>query len=304
MTTTYGLSIVKPMVLTDAMLVSTNVPEADYAAWAVGTTYALGARVIVVAEHAIYESLQAGNVGKVPSANAAWWIKVSPTNRWKCFDTSNSTSTANATSISYTIRPGISVTSVAMLNVVGATSVRVRLVDPTYGTVFDDTSSFVSAPTTSNWWAWFFGQRSTKSQYVSQSIPSYPNADLLIDLYGNATLAVGVILLGQQTVFGEGIKYGARVGIQDYSRKETNDYGDTTLVERAYAKRANFSMMVARAEVDALQAFLASVRATPCLWIGSSLYEATVVFGFYKTFEILISYPQNADCDLEIEGLT
>ena len=41
-----GITIVKPMALTDVMLISTDVPETDYPAYAAGTTYALGARVI------------------------------------------------------------------------------------------------------------------------------------------------------------------------------------------------------------------------------------------------------------------
>ena len=111
-------------------------------------------------------------------------------------------------------------------------------------------------------------------------------------------------MIGRQRSFGVGIQYGARVGIQDYSRKEKNDFGDTVLVQRAFAKRANFDMQVAKAEVDSLQNFLSDVRAKPCLWIGSADYESTTVFGFYKNFDILISYPTFADCSLELEGLT
>jgi hypothetical protein len=117
-------------------------------------------------------------------------------------------------------------------------------------------------------------------------------------------LSVGVILIGQQLTFGLGIKYGARVGIQDYSRKETNEFGDTVLVQRAFAKRANFDLFIDAAEVDLLQTTLSDIRATPCLWIGSNAFESTTIFGFYKNFDILINYPEHADCELEIEGLT
>ncbi len=45
-----GLRITVPVAITDAMVTATDVPEADYAAWAGGTTYAApvgsaGARV-------------------------------------------------------------------------------------------------------------------------------------------------------------------------------------------------------------------------------------------------------------------
>jgi hypothetical protein len=75
-------------------------------------------------------------------------------------------------------------------------------------------------------------------------------------------------------------------------------------VRRAFAKRANFNLLIEKSEVDAFQLFLTEIRATPCLWIGSTEYESTTLFGFYKNFEALISYPDYADFELEIEGLT
>ena len=113
-----------------------------------------------------------------------------------------------------------------------------------------------------------------------------------------------MILLGQARQFSMGVKLGARVGIQDYSRKERNDFGDVMVVERAFAKRASFSLLLAAGEVDALYQFLSEVRASPCLWIGSNRYESTTVYGFYKNFDIVISYYDYSDCELELEGLT
>jgi len=299
------LSIVKPIQVTDAILISTDVAETDYAAWNSGTTYAVGDRVILTSTHKVYESIQASNTNKNPTTQPLWWIEVSPTNRWKCLDTSNTTQTVSAgTSMTYTFRPGVAVNCVAVLNVINATSVTVSVTDPVYGVVYDETFDFTYLPAASNWWAWFFGQKSQPSQSISLDLPSFPNADVTVELNGIAGLAVGTIVFGQQLDFGLGIKYGARVGIQDYSRKEANDFGDTVLLPRAFAKRANFDLFMQSHEVDPFQSFLASVRATPVLWVGSSDYEATVIYGFYKTFDILINYPTHADCELEIEGMT
>ncbi|MFD0669725.1 carbohydrate-binding protein [Ramlibacter sp. MAHUQ-53] len=299
-----ALLIVRPVQVTDAMLVSSNVPETDYAAWSNAATYGVGDRVILTSTHKVYESLQASNLNHDPVTAAAWWIEVGPTNRWRVLDTSNSTQTTNANSISYTLRPGQAINTVAALNVSNATSMRVRLIDPVYGTVFDKTQDFTRAPLVSTWWAWFFGQKRARTQFVVSGLPSYPNADLVIDLVGNSALAIGVIVFGQEQRFGLTLRSGARVGIQDYSRRQTNDFGDTTLVVRAFAKRASFELLLESLQVDDLQNYLAEVRAVPCLWIGSGQFEAAVVFGFYKSFDILISYPTYADCTLEIEGLT
>lgn len=299
-----GLTIVRPLTMTDTMLVSSTVPENDYSAWSSGTTYALGARVILTSTHKVYESLQAANTNNNPATAPLWWVEVSPTNRWKVFDTSNSTQTAQATSISYTIAPGVAIDSFAALNLTGANSIRIRLVDATFGTVYDkttDLSAQISAP---DWWQWFFGLRIPPTLSLATDLPSYPNANLIIDLSGGSSLAVGVFLFGQSRTVGLGIEAGARLGITDFSRKETTEFGDTVLVQRAFSKRASFDMTLQKAEVDSTMSLLTSIRAVPCLWIGSGAYESTVLYGYYKNFDITISYPTFSDCSLEIEGLT
>lgn len=301
---TTPLRIVEPLALTDSKLVSSDVPETDHAAWSSATTYALGAFVILTSTHRIYQSLQASNTNKNPATEPLWWADIGPTNRWAAWDTSNSTQTAQATSISYRVTPGQAVTAVAALNLVGASSVRVRVIDPTYGTVYDKTVDVTSLPTSPAWWAWFFGSRSIPTVALLLDLPAYPNADIRIDLAGGASLAVGVIVVGQAKEVGVAVERGARLGITDYSRKETNQYGDAVLVQRAYAKRASFSMRLPRDDVDSVINLLSYLRAVPALWIGSEAYGSSVVYGFYKTFDITIAYALFSDCNLEIEGLT
>lgn len=300
----YALTVVKPVTMTTAMLVSSSVPETDHAAWSSGTTYALAARVILTSTHKIYESLQAANLNHDPITSPTWWIEVSPTNRWKVFDTSNSTQTAQATSISYRVTPGIAITSFAALNLTNATSIRVRLVDATYGTVYDKTTDLLAIQPEPEWWSWFFGLRTPPELSVATDLPAYPTADLLIDLTGGASLAVGVFLFGQTRQVGLGVNLGANIGIQDYSRKETNEFGDTVLVQRAFSKRASFDMLLDRADVDPTASFFTSVRAVPCLWIGHKDYESLVIYGIYKDFQITIAYTDYSDCTLDLEGLT
>ena len=303
---TYPLIVVQPLPITDAMVSApnTNVPETDYAAWSSATTYALSARVILTSTHKIYQSLQASNLNKEPTTQTLWWIEVSPTNKWALFDAAVSTQTKQASYIKYTLTPGQTFNAIAALNLTNATQIVITVTSASAGVVYSKTVDVSPVPASSSWWDWFFGVKRAQTQCVLVDLPSYPDTTIRFELYGGTSLAVGVLLIGQQRAFGAGIKYGAKVGIQDYSRKEKNDFGDTVLVQRAFAKRADFELMVDAGEVDSLQNFLSDVRATPCLWIGSTEYEATTVFGFYKNFDILISYPTSSDCSLQIEGLT
>lgn len=307
-TSPYAISIIQPETITDSILTASNLSENDYSAWSSGTTYALGARVILTSTHKIYESLQASNLNKNPVTETTWWIEVSPTNKWKCFDTSSTTQTVatgiSPPVISYDFIFNKAINSIAFLNVTGCNTISIVMDDPTYGIVYNEEISLARTQLSSDWWAWFFGTRREGNQYVALDLPTYPYATISVVLSGTTDLGVGIIMFGQQNNFSIGMKYGARVGIQDYSRKETNDFGDTVFVERAFAKRATYEVMLDNDELDTFQKYLASVRATPCLWVGSNEFESTTVFGFYKNFDILLNYAIHSDCSLDIEGLT
>ena len=309
-----ALTIIRPLVITDTILddsgspPATNVPENDHPEWNAGTTYAAGDRVILVSTHRVYESLLGGNVGNDPTlvSSPIYWIEVGPTNRYAVFDSSVSTQTKQANNITYKLIAGEAINSIAILNITAGTEVNITMVSPATGSpgiVYTKTVDLSALPLTPDWWAWFYGQKVVPTQSILLDLPSYTDNELTIEILGGSDLAVGVILIGQQQNFGIGIKYGARVGIQDYSRKETNEFGETVLVQRAFAKRANFDLMINREEVDSFQNALSTIRAVPVLWIGSTDYESTTLFGFYKNFDILISYPNHSDCQIEIEGL-
>jgi hypothetical protein len=309
-----AIIIVKPFDVTDSTIddsgspPATNVPENDHAEWNAGTTYAEGDRVILASTHTIYESVLSGNTGNDPTlvSSPIYWIAVGPTNRWAVFDTSVSTQTKQANNITYTLDPNGVINCVAILNITNGSEVTVTMTSASSSpqVVYTRTIELGTAPVSSDWWTWFFGIRRQLTQVILTDVPAYSDGVLTIEILGGSDLAVGVIMFGQQQSFGLGIKYGARVGIQDYSRKEINEFGDVILVRRNFAKRANVDVFLDNDELDAFQNTLSDLRAVPVLWILSQEFESTTLFGFYKNFDILINYPNHSDCTLEIEGLT
>lgn len=76
------MKVVQPISITSENLVDSNLFDIAPAAYAAGTTYALGAYVGVagtLGEVLIYQSLQAGNTGHTPSSSPTWWVYVSST---------------------------------------------------------------------------------------------------------------------------------------------------------------------------------------------------------------------------------
>jgi hypothetical protein len=298
------IRVIKSVTMTDPLLTATSITEADHAAWSGATTYALGDRVILTSTHKIYESIQAANTNNDPATAANWWVEVSATNRWKLFDLSSTTQAVVDTADYYEITPGVAINAVGFINMSGILSIRVRLTDPSFGLVYDTTVDMQSIPSESSWYAWFFEARSEQTQYVFDDLPSYPNAVLRFDVASSGTAYIGGVTFGTQRSIGMGLRTGVRLGIQDFSRKERNDYGDTVLVQRAFAKRISLNTMILNTELDNTFTLLTELRALPCLWITGTGYSVLSLFGFYNNFEITIPYADYSECSIEIESLT
>jgi hypothetical protein len=227
--------------------------------------------------------------------HGVYWIEVSPTNKFKLFDNSNTTRTAKATSFYYEVLPGVAFDAVYLGGIIGATSARVRIYEAAAPSVaiYDQTTSFTTINT-----------RGGGAQAVHASVPGSATAFVRIDMAGGADLAVGVLLIGDGNTFGLNVLVGARASLRDYSRKETNEFGEfTELVERAYARKLNCTLHLERNEVDSLFDFLTGIRATAALFIVFSPLTCTVIWGFYKNFDITIAYDKYNECALELESL-
>jgi hypothetical protein len=296
------------------MLTSSNVPETDYAAYAAGTTYAAGNRVIVTASgvHKIYESLVGGNVGNYPPtdvlAASPNWVEVSATNRWKVFDSKVGAQTSQATSITYKLTPGIVFDSIGFLNI-NADSVQIVVTDPTDGIVYDKTVLLLTTAVTGlqapiDWYSYFFSSFVTITDFVEFDLPPYLSGviDITISKTGG-TAYVGEIVLGTATNLGHS-QMGAAVGIHDYSTKSADTWGVYSITERLYAKTVNALVFVEQYAADDVYNILAAYRAKPLVWVVHEDYSSLIVFGFYKDFNNVFSHESVTTLSLQIEGLT
>lgn len=295
-----GLKIVRPHSITPAML-STDVPEDDHVGWSASETYAADQRVIH--EHKVYQSLQAENTGNQPGLKSLWWVEVSPVNRWKAFDLSNTTQTKQDDSMYFEITAGTAINVLAVLNIKGVYSIKVSVTDPRYGKVYERTAAVTTFPSQANWYTWYFGLRAEQDRALFLDLPSYPDAVIRIEFTGGA-MAVGVILAGKQIVLGDGVLRPMSIGFIDYSRKQTNDWGETILQQRAFAETQSFEILIPNTQIASVKAALASLRATPTLWIPADHIDGVSLFGWLSTFSTLIEYTNYSVVRIELEGLT
>lgn len=93
------------------------------------------------------------------------------------------------------------------------------------------------------------------------------------------------------------------IGLTDYSRRETDDFGITTVVKRNFSRTMSARVMVPTANVDALQRQLAALRAKPVQWVADDRFDSLSITGFYKDLSIDLAIPPVSYCTLTIEGL-
>lgn len=297
------MKLLRPTTINDARLTSSTAPENDYAVWSSGTAYAVGARVILTTTHRRYEAL-AASTGVNPASDPTKWLDLGPTNRWAMFDARVGTATTRTGSLQVVLAPGAA-DGLALMDT-DAESVSVTL-SVGGSVIYSKSQSFnIGGTAIDNWFSWFFEPLGRKTGMLFLDIPVYESGVLTLTLTRDNpadTVSCGTLLVGRQFDIGD-TEHGVDLGIIDYSRKEIDQFGVTSVVERAFAKRMSARVVMQTSAVDDVHRTLASIRATPVLWIGSESFESLTVFGFYKEFSIDLAYPTLSYCSLTIEGLT
>ena len=300
------MKLIRPIAITNAMLTSSTAPETDYTAWNSGTAYTVGTRCILVSTHKIYECLVA-NTNFSPDVNLTGatpkWLQISATNKWLMFDSGWGTQTSIATPLTIVLTPSTIFNALALMNV-AATSITVNMTVLGVN-VYSQTESMLTGIDIIDWYGYFFDPIMNKTDVIFQDIPPYSNSVITISIINLASTAkCGNLIIGNYYEMGL-TQYGAKAGITDYSVKTVDAFGNTTIVQRSYSKRMSVNLAISDLIIDDLLAVLAMYRSTPIVWIGAdNLYTALIVYGFYKDFEIDITYPTLSYCTLTIEGLT
>lgn len=301
------MQLIKPVTVTDTVLVSSNVPEDDYAEWAVGTTYDTGDKVIVLSTHSVYESLVDSNTGNNPvTDDGTNWLRLGATNRWKAFDQKIGDRVTNLNSIQYVLSEANSnVTAIAIFGLDGI-SANVTVTDDTEGEVYNETISLIDNRNIVDWFTYFFEEQVQREEAQFLNIPPYLGSDVQVTVTAatgdNAEL--GQLVLGFLSDIGL-TTYGTAISIEDFSRKETDAFGNFIVVERAFAQLADFDVRFPTNNARKIQRTLAQFRATPIVYIGSDdVSYGTTIYGFYRRFDLTLETPSLSFGAIEVEGLT
>lgn len=300
------MKVINPIEISESSIYSSTVVE-DHPVWSSSTTYSVDDIVIYGTKK--YKSLQNSNLNKIPSTvGSLWWIEIGPSNKFAMFDEQVNTQTI-ASSGTFTVVVSASNTdSIFFANVEAISiNVTVRSGPTTSSPILYNYTLSSGLNEINNWLKYFtYDPFFRPSQYYLTNLPSSSGNYVFITFNNGSNPAkCGVCVIGSIFELGK-TEYGASAGIIDYSRKETNEQGETTFVRRNFSKRLETRLFVKRENVSRTQKILYEIRSKPVVWLASddlAYQEPLVVYGFYRDFSTEIAYPTVSYCNIQIEGL-
>lgn len=244
--------------------------------------------------------------GTAPVTNETYWARYGSTNRWALHDASTSSQTAATTSFTNEYQlDGSYADSVGLLNV-DCASVNIVMTDSTDGEVYNQTISGVETSGITDYWHYCFDPIVRKTDLLATDLPLYPNAQITVTVSTatGSTVLCGTCYIGKKHESGVGSSYGMSLGIRDYSVIVEDGYGNREFSEGSYSRKVNLVAHVENGAIDALHNLLASLRATPALYVGSESYNASYIFGKFNDFQVEIPHSSFSLCSIELESLT
>jgi hypothetical protein len=305
---TQYLSVLVPIPITAAMLISTNAPASPYPAWANNTTFAKGAFCYSATTQRVYQSLVDGNLNHDPTdpnnqfGAVVYWQDVNPTNPMAMFDGDVSTQTAVATPLTVTLQPGPF--SDGYMAGLDADQARVIVKDAQGGNVIFDTTYQLEGSAPAEWDEWCFDPFKPLSDLLFGGIEPYASAEATVTISkGSGTVKCGLLALGAMKALGQ-TQRGAKAKPKTYSYIKTDDFGNTKIVRRKATTDVSMSAILSREESDDALATVQSVLDVPAVWIGANLpgYAGLRVFGL-GSGELSYDSPGYDTLSINVQGV-
>lgn len=300
----------------DISLVSSNVAENDHAEWSNSTDYTTGTRVIVIAEHRIYEAIAnsgPSHGGAIdPVTNSALseptaWVNVGATNRWKMFDEFVNTRTDGGTSLVVEV-DAVRSDAVALIGVQASSILIEQLVD---GTVVDSTTRSLLIDRATSWFEFFYEDVQERSDTFWAAFAPRYGATIRVTVTHASNAQVGTLIVGRSYYVGI-TQINPNVGFLDFSREETDAFGQTYLKQGAAALLNTYNVLIENDRIDAVKRKLFTLRAVPAVYVADDAadpaesQESLIVYGYYRDLSIVVERgrPHTYDTlSLEIRGL-
>lgn len=297
-----------PGIEVTAAMVTTNVaePSLGETVWVSGS-YAVGAEVIVVATHRKYSSLAPGASTVSPELDPARWEDIGATNAYAMFDDERNTPTTRALTLTTSVTPGVRFDSCAVIAAIGET----MQIDMTVGatTVWSSGPISLQARKTTRWYEYFFGPFKFTGNKIFFNLPPYVGAKITLTVSRTTgNVSVGAFVVGTAVSLGRILKQ-ARSESFNFSSVTRNEFGRAKLVKRLQKPGTTQTLIAPASQIEPIRELRALTNAKVIVWSGlddrddNPYFDALLIQGFYKTFEIGLPTDDNIEITLSVEEL-
>lgn len=259
-------------------------------------------------DNAVWEVLTPHTTDTAPIKEDSRWLRTGPTNQYAMFDKEVNTRTISTSgTIQLSIQAG-RVDSLALLGL-KATHVAVELVIEGQ-TEFQASANLVTRKSTGTWLGFFTEPFYQQEFYIVQGmvdtalidLPRYLNATLNITITNTGGAAeCGMCRAGLLLEIGD-TDNDAETGIEDYSLREINTFGQLSQQERAFAKEISTEVFIDTDRIDFIYGWLTKLKDEPLVWIGIKHHSAYIVYGYGK-WRITRKGAILSKMSIDVEGL-
>lgn len=238
------------------------------------------------------------------------WVEYSASNPWQPFYGSVGNAAKSVTNIQYVITPGQPVTGIALFKIVGADATVTLESAPGVPVGDPLTFSMTLSPGVIDWYTYFFNEIDVIDSVVDFDLPlggiQNPIITIDIDAAEGDPVELGEIVLGESIDIGHTQK-DFSLGIVDYSTKNTDEYGNITILPRAFSQKANLRVLVLKENINYISRTLTIIRSQPIVWgllDDVEFIDTVLIYGYLKDYNMAVPNPRWASLTLQIEGLT
>lgn len=307
------LTVIKPIVVTDAMLTSHSVAE-DEVTYDAGTSYSYGDVVKYGSDHDAFSSLVLGtntNTGNTPVKwpdSTSFWYDEGKTMRWNMFDLTTNIQTEGASPMTVVLEPGEPITALSFDTLESDTIIINEAVSGYSKTIDTRTRD------TTDWYSYWYEPFRYRRIVSVYDIPAGVSAPVITVTFVNSsgTAKCGGFVMGRHYTLGLAQLNGSshtRQGFSVFERDEV-DPNRVRLLKRGAIKKTTVRAFIQKNRVDQAMGILDDIDGIAAAWAvktnsAEPWYGAFALRGVYRS-PVRIS-PRDASVDafldLDLEGI-
>ena len=297
--------ILEPLTIGFDQVTASNILEDDAPEWSAGS---FDTGDVVILNHVIYESLKDSNTVELGTTDdGVDWLKRSSTNKFKPFDQKNISPAQNDDLITYTIKPGRRIDTIAFVDL-DCVSVEIAINIPGQPTaIYTSSKNALRSENRATFHDWFFADRVYTRTIVFTDIPAYENfVNATIDITisrSSGVAKVGEILFGKVWKVGKTL-YETAPRIVSFSVDRRDDFGNLISTKRRATRSVSYRFVVETSQIDYVLDRISNLTATKLLFMAGLDFErrGTTLFGTQRDLTIPIEGPSKSEAQIEVEG--